>query len=206
MKELMVILFSAILTQNFVLSKFMGICPFLGVSKKMNSAVGMSAAVTFVMVAASVITWPIYTYLLAPFSLEYLSKVVFILIIALFVQLVEILIKKYAKSLYNALGVYLPLITTNCAVLGVTILNVEDQLTFLQAVINALGGGLGFRLCPGPGDLRGRPGTGGRGGRAQGLQRDSLYPGGGFHCIHELPGLQRHRRGDFPIGERKERD
>ena len=119
MKELMVILFSAILTQNFVLSKFMGICPFLGVSKKMNSAVGMSAAVTFVMVAASAITWPIYTYLLAPFSLEYLSKVVFILIIALFVQLVEILIKKYAKSLYNALGVYLPLITTNCAVLGV---------------------------------------------------------------------------------------
>ncbi|MCI8406925.1 MAG: RnfABCDGE type electron transport complex subunit A [Oscillospiraceae bacterium] len=147
MKELMVILFSAILTQNFVLSKFMGICPFLGVSKKMNSAVGMSAAVTFVMVAASAITWPIYTYLLAPFSLEYLSKVVFILIIALFVQLVEILIKKYAKSLYNALGVYLPLITTNCAVLGVTILNVEDQLTFLQAVINALGGGLGFALA-----------------------------------------------------------
>ena len=147
MKELMVILFSAILTQNFVLSKFMGICPFLGVSKKMNSAVGMSAAVTFVMVAASAITWPIYTYLLAPFSLEYLSKVVFILIIALFVQLVEILIKKYAKSLYNALGVYLPLITTNCVVLGVTILNVEDQLTFLQAVINALGGGLGFALA-----------------------------------------------------------
>ena len=147
MKELMVILFSAILTQNFVLSKFMGICPFLGVSKKMNSAVGMSAAVTFVMVAASAITWPIYTYLLAPFSLEYLSKGVFILIIALFVQLVEILIKKYAKSLYNALGVYLPLITTNCAVLGVTILNVEDQLTFLQAVINALGGGLGFALA-----------------------------------------------------------
>ena len=147
MKELMVILFSAILTQNFVLSKFMGICPFLGVSKKMNSAVGMSAAVTFVMVAASAITWPIYTYLLAPFSLEYLSKVVFILIIALFVQLVEILIKKYAKSLYNALGVYLPLITTNCAVLGVTILNVEDQLTFLQAVINALGGGMGFALA-----------------------------------------------------------
>ena len=147
MKELMVILFSAILTQNFVLSKFMGICPFLGVSKKVNSAVGMSAAVTFVMVAASAITWPIYTYLLAPFSLEYLSKVVFILIIALFVQLVEILIKKYAKSLYNALGVYLPLITTNCAVLGVTILNVEDQLTFLQAVINALGGGLGFALA-----------------------------------------------------------
>lgn len=147
MKELMIILFSAILTQNFVLSKFMGICPFLGVSKKMNSAIGMSAAVTFVMVAASAITWPIYTYLLAPFSLEYLNKVVFILIIALFVQLVEILIKKYAKSLYNALGVYLPLITTNCAVLGVTILNIEDQLTFVQAVVNALGGGLGFALA-----------------------------------------------------------
>ena len=194
----MVILFSAILTQNFVLSKFMGICPFLGVSKKMNSAVGMSAAVTFVMVAASAITWPIYTYLLAPFSLEYLSKVVFILIIALFVQLVEILIKKYAKSLYNALGVYLPLITTNCAVLGVTILNVEDQLTFLQAVINALGGGLGFALAlvifAGVRE------------RVDAADVPKAFPGGGFHCIHELPGLQRHRRGDFPIGERKERD
>lgn len=147
MKEMMVILFSAILTENFVLSKFMGICPFLGVSKKMNSAVGMSAAVTFVMVAASAITWPIYSYLLVPNELEYLNKVVFILIIALFVQLVEILIKKYAKSLYNALGVYLPLITTNCAVLGVTILNIENQLTFGQAVVNALGGGLGFALA-----------------------------------------------------------
>lgn len=147
MKEMMVILFSAILTENFVLSKFMGICPFLGVSKKMNSAIGMSAAVTFVMAAASAITWPIYTYLLVPYELEYLNKVVFILIIALFVQLVEILIKKYAKSLYNALGVYLPLITTNCAVLGVTILNIENQLTFGQAVVNALGGGLGFALA-----------------------------------------------------------
>jgi len=147
MKEMMVILFSAILTENFVLSKFMGICPFLGVSKKMNSAVGMSAAVTFVMVAASVITWPIYTYLLVPYELEYLNKVVFILIIALFVQLVEILIKKYAKALYSALGVYLPLITTNCAVLGVTILNIENGLSFGQAAVNALGGGLGFALA-----------------------------------------------------------
>ncbi len=147
MKEMMIILFSAILTENFVLNKFMGICPFLGVSKKMNSAIGMSAAVTFVMVMASLITWPIYTYILEAFDLGYLRTVVFILIIALFVQLVEIIIKRYAKPLYNSLGVYLPLITTNCAVLGVTILNIDNQFTLGQAVFNALGGGIGFALA-----------------------------------------------------------
>ena len=147
MKEMMIILFSAILTENFVLNKFMGICPFLGVSKKMNSAIGMSTAVTFVMVMASLITWPIYTYILEAFDLGYLRTVVFILIIALFVQLVEIIIKRYAKPLYNSLGVYLPLITTNCAVLGVTILNIDNQFTLGQAVFNALGGGIGFALA-----------------------------------------------------------
>lgn len=147
MTEMMIILFSAILTENFVLNKFMGICPFIGVSKKMNSAIGMSAAVTFVMVMATALTFPIYTFLLEPFELEYLKVVVFILIIALFVQLVEILIKKYAKPLYNSLGVYLPLITTNCAVLGVTILNIDNKFDFFQSIFNSLGAGLGFALA-----------------------------------------------------------
>ena len=147
MSAIAVIFFGAILTDNFVLSKFMGICPFLGVSKKMNSALGMSAAVTFVMVMASMITYPIYTFLLVPNELGYLQTVVFILIIALFVQLVEIIIKRYAKPLYNSLGVYLPLITTNCAVLGVTILNADNAYTFAESVFNALGGGIGFALA-----------------------------------------------------------
>lgn len=143
----MIILFSAILVENFVLNKFMGICPFIGVSKKINSALGMSAAVTFVMIMATALTWPIFTYILMPFNLNYLRTVVFILIIALFVQLVEILIKKYAKSLYNSLGVYLPLITTNCAVLGVTILNIDKEYDLLQSLFHALGAGVGFALA-----------------------------------------------------------
>lgn len=147
MKEMLIILFSAILVDNFVLSKFMGICPFLGVSKKMDSALGMSGAVTFVMVMASAMTYPVYKYLLVPNHLEYLNTMAFILIIALFVQLVEIILKKYVKSLYNALGVYLPLITTNCAVLGVTLLNIENEYNFVQALVNALGAGLGFTLA-----------------------------------------------------------
>ena len=147
MKEMLVILFSAILVDNFVLSKFMGICPFLGVSKKMQSALGMSGAVIFVMVMASAMTYPIYQYLLVPNHLEYLNTMAFILIIALFVQLVEIILKKYVKSLYQSLGVYLPLITTNCAVLGVTLLNIENEYTFVQSLVNALGAGLGFMLA-----------------------------------------------------------
>lgn len=147
MKEILIILFSAILVENFVLNKFMGICSFLGVSQKMSSALGMSAAVTFVMVMATSLTYPVYKFLLVPFELEYLNVVAFILIIALFVQLVEIAMKRYMKPLYNALGVYLPLITTNCAVLGVTILNIDNQYNFLQSVINALGAGLGFTLA-----------------------------------------------------------
>ena len=147
MKELLAILLTALLTENFVLSKFLGICPFLGVSKKMDSALGMSAAVTFVMVAASALTWPIYYYILVPNKIEYLNNIAFILIIALFVQLVEIILKRYAKPLYNSLGIYLPLITTNCAVLGVTMLNVSSDYNFLQSLFNALGGGVGFGLA-----------------------------------------------------------
>jgi len=147
LKELMIILFSAILVENFVLNKFMGICPFLGVSKKMSSALGMSAAVTFVMLMATAITYPIYQYLLAPFGLDYLRVVVFILIIALFVQIVEIILKRFVKPLYESLGVYLPLITTNCAVLGVTILNIDSKYNFIQSMFNSLGAGIGFALA-----------------------------------------------------------
>lgn len=147
MKEMLIILFSAMLTNNFVLSKFMGICPFLGVSKKLDSAAGMGAAVTFVMVCATICTYPIYTLLLAPLGLEYLKTVAFILIIALFVQLIEMIIKKKLPSLYGSLGVYLPLITTNCAVLGVTILNIDNGYTFGESIVDALGAGLGFTLA-----------------------------------------------------------
>ena len=147
MKEMLVILVSAILVDNFVLSKFMGICPFLGVSKKISSALGMSVAVTFVMCMATAITWPVYTYFLAPYGLDYLRTVAFILIIALFVQLVEILLKRFMPPLYKALGVYLPLITTNCAVLGVTLLNIDEIYGFGQSLVNSLGAGLGFMLA-----------------------------------------------------------
>lgn len=147
MKSLFVILLSAILVDNFVLSKFMGICAFLGVSKKLDSAVGMSAAVTFVMICSTAITYPVYAFILVPMGLEYLKIIAFILIIALFVQIVEIILKKKMPALYKALGVYLPLITTNCAVLGVAILNINNSYTFMQSVINALGAGLGFSLA-----------------------------------------------------------
>ncbi len=147
MKSLLVILLSAIFVDNFVLSKFMGICPFLGVSKKLDSAAGMGAAVTFVMVCATLCTYPIYMFVLVPMGLEYLKTIAFILIIALFVQLVEMVLKKKVPSLYSALGVFLPLITTNCAVLGVTILNIDSGYTMIQSVFNALGAGLGFTLA-----------------------------------------------------------
>lgn len=147
MKSLIVILVAAILSENFVLSKFLGICPFLGVSKKLNTAVGMSAAVTFVMVLATVVTYPIYAWLLVPVGLEYLQTIVFILIIAALVQVVESVLKKYMPPLYNSLGVYLPLITTNCAVLGVTILNFTKELNYGEAIVNSLGAGLGFLLA-----------------------------------------------------------
>ena len=146
-KELISILLTAILTQNFVLAKFLGICPFLGVSKKLNTAVGMSAAVIFVMALATAVTYPINQLLLVKFDLEYLQTIVFILVIAALVQLVEIILKKYIPALYSALGIYLPLITTNCAVLGVVILNVDNGYNFAQSMFNSVGAGLGFMLA-----------------------------------------------------------
>lgn len=146
MKSLIIILLAAMLTDNFVLSKFMGICPFLGVSKKLDSAAGMGVSVTLVMVFATLVTYPIHHGILVPNGLEYFDTVLFILVIALFVQLVETMMKKCIPSLYKALGVYLPLITTNCAVLGVTVLNIDSGYSFVQSIVNALGAGLGFML------------------------------------------------------------
>ena len=147
MKEMLAILFLAILTNNFVLVKFLGICPFLGVSKKLGTAVSMAAAVTLVMVMATAATWPIYYYLLAPNGLEYMQTIVFILVIAALVQLLEVVLHRYSSALYSALGIYLPLITTICAVLGVTVLNITDNYTFGAAIINSLGAGIGFLLA-----------------------------------------------------------
>ena len=151
-KQLIAIFLAAILTENYVLNKFLGICPFLGVSKKVNTAVGMSAAVTFVMVLATAVTWPIYQYLLVPNDLAYLQTIVFILIIAALVQLVEIVLKKFMPALYNSLGIYLPLITTNCAVLGVTMLVIEKgaadaSFGYIQSLVNAFGAGIGFLVA-----------------------------------------------------------
>ncbi len=140
------ILLASILTNNMVLSKFLGICPFLGVSKKTNTAFSMSVAVILVMVLATAVTHPIYTYILAP-KYVYLETIVFILVIAAIVQLLEIVLKKFLPPVYKSLGIYLPLITTNCAVLGITMLNITDELNFVQSLINALGAGLGFMLA-----------------------------------------------------------
>jgi len=147
MKIFMAIILTGILTENFVLSKFLGICPFLGVSKKLNTAMGMSAAVIFVMVLATAVTFPVNKYLLGKYGLEYLQTIVFILVIAALVQLVEIVLKKYMPPLYKSLGIYLPLITTNCAVLGVVLLNLVKSLTYTQSLVNSLGAGLGFMLA-----------------------------------------------------------
>lgn len=151
-KSLVAVFLAAILTENYVLTKFLGICPFLGVSKKLNTAFGMSAAVTFVMVLSTAVTWPLYQYLLVPNGLDYLETIVFILVIAALVQLVEIVLRKYMPPLYNSLGIYLPLITTNCAVLGVTMLVIQKgqedaSFGYAHALVNALGSGLGFMLA-----------------------------------------------------------
>ena len=146
MKELVIIVLSAVFVNNVVLSQFMGICPFLGVSKQLKSSIGMGGAVIFVMVCATACTYPVYI-LLDRFEITYLRTVAFILVIALFVQLVEIVLKKVMPPLYSALGVYLPLITTNCAVLGVTVANIDSEYTFVQSIFNALGTGLAFSLA-----------------------------------------------------------
>lgn len=140
------IFFSMILTNNYVLVKFLGICPFLGVSKRLDSAVGMSLAVTVVMAIATAVTWPL-EQLLERFGLEYLQTIAFILVIATLVQLLELFLQKFIPPLYVSLGVYLPLSTTNCAVLGVTILNIDEGYTYLESIVCAVGAGLGFLLA-----------------------------------------------------------
>ena len=171
MKELILILMSGVLINNYVLQKFLGICPFLGVSKKFNQAMGMGIAVIFVMLFATAVTWPIQTYVLDRFGLGYLQTIVFILVIAALVQLVEILLKKFIPALHKSLGVYLPLITTNCAVLGVAINNIKDGYNFIESMVSSLGVGLGFLLamvlfagvrsrienCPAPKCMQGLP-------------------------------------------------
>ena len=147
--------FTMILVNNYVLVQFLGICPFLGVSKKLDSAFGMSCAVIFVMALATAVTWPIQTYLLTPvnadgtpkWDLGYLQTIVFILVIAVLVQLVEVIMKKFMPPLHKALGVYLPLITTNCAVLGVTVLNIDNGYNFAESMVCAVGAGVGFMLA-----------------------------------------------------------
>lgn len=146
MNSYLLILVGSILVNNFVMSKFLGICPFLGVSKKIDTAFGMGMAVTFVMALASLITWLVQS-LLVYFKLEYMQTIAFILVIAVLVQVVEMALKKLSFSLYQALGVYLPLITTNCAVLGVTILNMQEKYTLLESVVNGVGAALGFTLA-----------------------------------------------------------
>lgn len=141
------ILLAGLLTENMILSKFLGICPFLGTSKKVGTAFSMSVAVTLVMIIATAVTYPLYAYVLIPLGLEYLQTILFILVIAAIVQFLEIVLKKYIKSVYNALGIYLPLITTNCAVLGITILHFTKGYSFVLALVNALAAGLGFMLA-----------------------------------------------------------
>ena len=146
-KMLLYILLMGVFVNNYVLQRFLGICPFLGVSKKFNQASGMGVAVIFVMLAATAVTWPIQRFLLDPLGLGYLQTIVFILVIAALVQFVEIMLKRFIPSLYKSLGVYLPLITTNCAVLGVAINNITDGYNFIESIFSSLGVGLGFWLA-----------------------------------------------------------
>ena len=173
MKELILILMGGVLVNNYVLQRFLGICPFLGVSKRFNQASGMGIAVIFVMLCATAVTWPIQTFVLDSFGLGYLQTIVFILVIAALVQFVEIILKKFIPALHKSLGVYLPLITTNCAVLGVTINNITDGYNFIESMFSSLGVGLGFLLamvlfagvrsrienCPAPECVKGLPVT-----------------------------------------------
>ncbi len=170
-KALILILMGGVLANNYVLQKFLGICPFLGVSKKFDQASGMGIAVTFVMLCATAVTWPIQTYILDRFGLGYLQTIVFILVIAALVQFVEIILKKFIPALHKSLGVYLPLITTNCAVLGVALNNITDGYNFIESMFSSLGVGLGFLLamvlfagvrsrienCPAPECMKGLP-------------------------------------------------
>ncbi len=145
--SLLAISLGAILTNNFIFSQFLGCCPFLGCSSKVDTATGMGIAVVFVMGLASAICWVIYTYILVPLGLDFLKTLAFILVIAALVQLVEMFLKKSVPSLYSALGIYLPLITTNCAVLGVVLLNVQNDYNFIESLVYGVTGGLGFMLA-----------------------------------------------------------
>ncbi|MBO5007156.1 MAG: electron transport complex protein RnfA [Clostridia bacterium] len=146
-RNLIIILMSSVLVNNYVLSRFLGICPFLGVSKKLDQATGMGVSVIFVMLVATAATWPIQHFVLDELGLGYMQTIVFILVIAALVQFIEIVLKKYIPSLHASLGVYLPLITTNCAVLGVTINNITDGYNFIESLVSSLGAGLGFLLA-----------------------------------------------------------
>ena len=170
-KMLLYILLTGVFVNNYVLQRFLGICPFLGVSKKLNQAVGMGVAVTFVMVCATIVTWPLQYFVLEPAKLGYLQTIVFILVIAALVQFVEVVLKRFIPALHKSLGVYLPLITTNCAVLGVAINNITDGFNFVESMFSSLGVGLGFMLamvlfagvrsrienCPSPKAMQGLP-------------------------------------------------
>ena len=145
--SLLFIVLSAMFVNNYVLQRFLGICSFLGVSKKLDQATGMSLAVILVMVVATAVTWPIQHFLLNPFGMDFLQTLIFILVIAALVQFIEFAMKKYLVGLYNSLGIYLPLITTNCAVLGVTVLNIDEGYTFMQSIANAFGSGMGYFLA-----------------------------------------------------------
>lgn len=147
MMELLAILFGAIFINNFVLTRFLGICPFLGVSKKVETSVGMSAAVTFVMVMAAIITWLIQEYILFPLDLGYLRTVAFILVISSLVQFVETVMRKVAPALYEGLGIFLPLITTNCAILGMAILNIDEGYNILESIVHSIGAAVGFAIA-----------------------------------------------------------
>ncbi|MBU0614563.1 MAG: electron transport complex subunit RsxA [Nanoarchaeota archaeon] len=147
MTNLMAIIIGAIFVNNFILTRFLGLCPFFGVSKKTKPAIGMGMSVIFVLTLASMATWLAYTYVLLPMHLEYLQIIVFILVIATLVQFVELFLKKANPVLYKSLGIYLPLITTNCAVLGVALLNVQDNYNFIEAVVFGLSAGIGFTLA-----------------------------------------------------------
>jgi electron transport complex protein RnfA len=146
MNNLIMIFISMALVNNFVLAKFLGLCPFFGVSKKLSSAFSMGIAVTLVMLIASIVTWVINTYILIPYEVEYMNIIMYILVIATLVQMIELFIKRTNLTLYNALGIYLPLITTNCAVLGVTLINAKEGFTLGESIVASLGGGLGFML------------------------------------------------------------
>lgn len=147
MADLLLILVGAVFVNNFVLARFLGICPFLGVSKKVETALGMGMAVTFVMTIAAVVTWFVQYFVLTPFGIEYLQTIAFILIVASLVQMVEMVVQKTSPALYQALGIFLPLITTNCAVLGLAVLNIQKGYSFVESIVFAIGAALGFTLA-----------------------------------------------------------